>query len=184
MKLKTLSACVAAVGLMMGCGSSAGSPLSASKNKGEAAVNEYISANSYFCNGDENVYNFYYGRPASDGFGNYLRHYQISNPKFRVVAEDISAADRQNGVTFSGWIMFDDQTTIRSRVAERHGWEKWSDWFSMQESFPEEQQGHYLIEKNGHWDYKKRGYQTFYGDALLNSLISRRGLQDPKKGMC
>lgn len=152
-------------------------------SKAESSLWSAFEKYAYVCDGEE-VLNFQYGRPASDGFGNYLRHYQFSNLKFSILENEVDAADKLNGVTSSGWLMFGEDTAVRRRTREHHGWSDWSDWRLMEQSDPEFESGHFVELRDGRWDYSAPGARAVIGEQFLQDLISEKGLVNARAGMC
>ncbi len=185
LRVGRIAGLIIAVGLFGACGNSSGAPLDdvSKMNMGEIAVESYLWSHAFFCGGDQNILNIQYGRAGE--FGNYVRHYQVSNPKYDVVENELTAAERQNGVVFAGWIEFDADTTVRRRQFDRrHGWLKWTDWESMHRADLAPNSGHYIEFRNGVWSHTPRGYQTLPGARLMRDLMSAKGLDNPQPGTC
>lgn len=172
--LIALSACDSGGGLALGGGKSAEAQ----------AVEAIIREAGYFCDGQPETLNFIYDQSGAFGNGSFKMHYQINQLDFTITEENISAADRQNGVTFSGWIMFDENTTIRQRELGRQNWLEWRDWSALEQSDPVSQVGYQVQKVDGNWTYRECGWQSKSGSKLLEDLFKLSGLRGRQSGRC
>ena len=150
----------------------------------EKAVTAFIEEAGYVCSGEPEILNFIYDQADTFGNGNFIKHYQISELKFSIQPDELSAEDRQNGVTFSGWLMFDGNTTIRQREFIRPNWTDWRQWRGLDQSSPLTQQGYQVLQVNDVWRFRNRGAFRKPAGKLLEDMFSQGGLRGRQSGLC
>ena len=162
----------------------AGEPISigGKSNAGTQALKEAVLENSYVCPQQSNVTNVLYQAPGVGGIGVFLTHFQFGDLRYEVKEVELSNADKMNGITVAGRIVFDENSTYRVRTARerRNGqfepWGRWRDWEQIKNSNPDDNIGHYIVERDGQFDYYTRG-DFFFGKLhVLEDALSKRGL--------
>lgn len=117
-KTRTLSGAVLALSITVLSGCDA---ISAGNSEGYLALKNFFSQNGYECGGQDGTTRLQW-RTA----GTQLEQAEYQNLGFKVVEEDVTAAEQANGLTSKGWVIFDEKTIYRYRGSHL-GW-NWTDW--------------------------------------------------------
>ena len=101
---------------------------------------------------------------------------------FGFVLDDIelTAADTANGITYKGWMLFNEDMIWRRKV--RHYWGAWK---QMDNGNPNVSSGHMLIVKDEVLSYDPEGsVGDRYERLFVKRMLLKEELEEPSQDVC
>jgi len=181
----TVSSAAIVAMLFGACSAADGTPsMSAEAKEASTRFDDLIDHRSYECSNAPGLLNITYDQPGAHSFGSYIKHYQFKGFSYDVQENEISEAEQQNGVSFSGWLIFKPDAIVRHRLQERGRWGPWKDWSNLYRDDLAMDAGHYIEIRNNRLNCEKRGWQTLSGSEVLVDMFSDGGLRKAQRGVC